>query len=191
MLNELINNQPIQLTQPDSTKLTDWVNEPTVADLKEDYTNCKSSHDKQEQLIDDYLVNYKAEPLKFEGRKAKTRSTVQSKLIRKQAEWRYSALSEPFLATPNIFKVNPVTYEDNYSAKQNELVLNHQFNTQINKVKFIDEYIRRVYAGASSGNGPLARTPSPEDGALPPVRGVVPAAGRARVRAAWPDCLKS
>lgn len=142
MLNELINNQPIQLTQPDSTKLTDWVNEPTVADLKEDYTNCKSSHDKQEQLIDDYLVNYKAEPLKFEGRKAKTRSTVQSKLIRKQAEWRYSALSEPFLATPNIFKVNPVTYEDNYSAKQNELVLNHQFNTQINKVKFIDEYIR-------------------------------------------------
>lgn len=142
MLNELINNQPIQLTQPDSTKLTDWVNEPTVADLKEDYTNCKSSHDKQEQLIDDYLINYKAEPLKFEGRKAKTRSTVQSKLIRKQAEWRYSALSEPFLATPNIFKVNPVTYEDNYSAKQNELVLNHQFNTQINKVKFIDEYIR-------------------------------------------------
>ena len=46
------------------------------------------------------------------------------------------------MATPNIFKVNPVTYEDNYSAKQNELVLNHQFNTQINKVKFIDEYIR-------------------------------------------------
>ena len=39
-----------------------------------------------------------------------------------------------------------------------------------------------VSAGASSGNGPLARTPSPEDGALPPVRGVVPAAGLARVR---------
>lgn len=123
-------------------KLTEWQNEPTVADLKEDYTNCKSSHDKQEELIDDYLVKYKADPVRTKGSKAQ--STVQPKLIRKQAEWRYSALSEPFLANQNIFQVSPVTYEDNYSAKQNELVLNHQFNTQINKVKFIDEYIRNA-----------------------------------------------
>lgn len=123
-------------------KLTEWQNEPTVADLKEDYTNCKSSHDKQEELIDDYLVKYKADPIRTKG--SKTQSTVQPKLIRKQAEWRYSALSEPFLANQNIFQVSPVTYEDNYSAKQNELVLNHQFNTQINKVKFIDEYIRNA-----------------------------------------------
>lgn len=123
-------------------KLTEWQNEPTVADLKEDYTNCKSSHDKQEDLIDEYLIKYKADPVRTKGSKAQ--STVQPKLIRKQAEWRYSALSEPFLANQNIFQVSPVTYEDNYSAKQNELVLNHQFNTQINKVKFIDEYIRNA-----------------------------------------------
>lgn len=122
--------------------LTDWQNEPTVADLKEDYTNCKSSHDKQEDLIDRYLIKYKADPVHTKG--SKVQSTVQPKLIRKQAEWRYSALSEPFLANQNIFQVSPVTYEDNYSAKQNELVLNHQFNTQINKVKFIDEYIRNA-----------------------------------------------
>ena len=122
--------------------LTNWQNEPTVADLKEDYTNCKSSHDKQEDLIDSYLINYKADPVHIKG--SKVQSTVQPKLIRKQAEWRYSALSEPFLANQNIFQVSPVTYEDNYSAKQNELVLNHQFNTQINKVKFIDEYIRNA-----------------------------------------------
>ena len=123
-------------------KLTNWTNEPTVADLKDDYVNCKSSHDKQEALIDDYLVKYKADPIPYDHKRGKTRSTVQSKLIRKQAEWRYSALTEPFLAENNIFKVNPVTYEDSYAARQNELVLNHQFNTQINKVKFIDDYIR-------------------------------------------------
>lgn len=124
------------------TKLTEWQNEPTVAELKEDYTNCKSSHDKQESVIDKYLVKFKAEPIQIKSKKIQ--STVQPKLIRKQAEWRYSALSEPFLATDSIFQVTPVTYEDNYSAKQNELVLNHQFNTQINKVKFIDEYIRNA-----------------------------------------------
>jgi hypothetical protein len=73
---------------------------------------------------------------------SKTRSTVQPKLIRKQAEWRYPALSEPFLSTENIFTVEPVTFEDKQSAIQNSLILNNQFNTKINKVDFIDEYVR-------------------------------------------------
>lgn len=122
-------------------KLTDWQNEPTVGDLKEDYLNCKSSHDTQAAKMKEYEILLKAEPLKLE-RKHKIRSTVQPKLIRKQAEWRYASLSESFLSTSNIFRVNPVTFEDNYSAKQNELVLNYQFNTQINKIKLIDDYVR-------------------------------------------------
>ena len=123
-------------------KLTEWANEPTVAELKEDYTNCKSSHDRQEHKIDDYLEKYRANPIRYDAKRGKTRSSVQPKLIRKQAEWRYASLSEPFLCNSNIFKVNPITYEDNYAAQQNELVLNHQFNTQIDKIKFIDSYIR-------------------------------------------------
>ena len=123
------------------TRLTDWSNEPTVDNLKQDLLNCKTLHDSQVSLIDHYMVMLKAEPFRL-GKKDKNRSTVQPKLIRKQAEWRYAALSEPFLSESNIFRINPITYEDNYAAKQNELVLNYQFNAQINKIKFIDEYVR-------------------------------------------------
>ena len=124
-----------------NVRLTDWPNEPAVDNLKQDLFNCKSLHDTQVGLIDNYMFMLKAEPFKL-GKKDKNRSTVQPKLIRKQAEWRYASLSEPFLSESNIFRINPVTYEDNYAAKQNELVLNYQFNTQINKIKFIDEYVR-------------------------------------------------
>jgi hypothetical protein len=74
--------------------------------------------------------------------KVKGRSQVQPKLIRRQAEWRYSALTEPFLGTDKLYKVSPVTFEDLDAAKQNELVLNYQFRTKLNRVKFIDDYVR-------------------------------------------------
>ena len=121
--------------------LTNWKNEPSVGDLKNDYINCKSSHDTQVGIIDQYMVNLRADPLQFK-KKESPRSKIQRKLIRKQAEWRYASLSEPFLATEDIFRVNPVTYEDTYAANQNELVLNYQFNTQLNKIKLIDDYVR-------------------------------------------------
>lgn len=69
-------------------------------------------------------------------------SSIVPKLIRKQAEWRYPALSEPFLSTADVFNVKPKTWEDRRAAQQNQLVLNHQFNSAIDKVRFIDEYVR-------------------------------------------------
>ena len=51
-------------------------------------------------------------------------------------------MSDPFLSTPDIFNVYPVTAGDVKRARQNEIVLNNQFNTKINKVKFIDDYVR-------------------------------------------------
>jgi len=124
-----------------TNRFTNWANEPTVDVLKQDYTSSENFHNKQVGLIDLYMDNLYAEPIKFK-KKNSTRSTIQPKLIRKQAEWRYASLSEPFLDTENIFRVEPVTWEDQYSAKQNELVLNYQFNTQINKIKLIDDYVR-------------------------------------------------
>lgn len=124
-------------------KLTQWANEPTVTDLNQDLLNSKDYHSEQVNRINSYLENLKAPPIKIgDPKKAKTHSTIQPKLIRKQAEWRYSALSEAFLTASTVFKINPITYEDGYSARQNELVLNYQFNTQIDKVKLIDEYVR-------------------------------------------------
>lgn len=126
--------------EEDTNELTNWNNPPTIADLKDDLSNCKSSHDRQVAVINKYMDNLRADPKP--KRKDMVGSTIQPRLIRKHAEWRYSGLAEPFLSTTNIFKVNPTTYEDAYSARQNELVINYQFNTQIDKIRLIDSYVR-------------------------------------------------
>ena len=132
-----------------SVKLTDWVNEPKLSDLKADFLSCKPSHDAQIAKIDywkDLLnVTGSEKPKSIPGR-----SRVQPKLVRRQAEWRYSALSEPFLGTHKVFSVTPKTFEDTQAAKQNELLLNWQFDTKLNKVKFIDDYVRAII---SEGTG--------------------------------------
>ena len=123
--------------------LTDWENPPTVSDLKKDYQEARSSHDAQITKIERWLDN-----LNVTGsatvKKLKGRSTVVPKLIRKQAEWRYAALSEPFLSQEDVFKIKPRTHKDRQAAYENELILNYQFNSQIDKVKFIDDYVRTV-----------------------------------------------
>lgn len=119
----------------------EWSTPPTVSDLKEDLISSKSAHDTQVSKVNEWLDN-----LNITGsakkKKVKGRSNVQPKLIRKQAEWRYAALSEPFLARPDLFQIDPVTYEDKPSAIQNEHLLNYQFNNKIDKTRFIDEYVR-------------------------------------------------
>jgi hypothetical protein len=122
-------------------KLTDWKVEPTITDLKEDYTNAKSFHDDQVVKIDNWL-----DALEITGnskiKEVKGKSKVQPKLIKKQAEWRYSSLSEPFLSSPDLFQVSPVSWEDRKAANQNALVLNNQFYTKLDRTKFIDNYVR-------------------------------------------------
>ena len=124
-----------------SANLTDWKNEPNVTDLKSDYDSASSAHSAQMSKINTWLNNLNvtgsAKPKKLPGR-----SSVQPMLIRKQAEWRYSALTEPFLSTDELFTVAPVTWEDRQAAIQNQLVLNYQFNIKIDKVRFIDDYVR-------------------------------------------------
>lgn len=123
--------------------LTTWANPPTLRDLKQDLQDARNVHFGQEGKIGEWLDN-----LNVTGKaKVKTpvgSSSVVPKLIRKQAEWRYAALSEPYLSTDDVFKVNPVSWEDRKSAQQNQILLNHQFNTKIKKVSFIDTYIRTL-----------------------------------------------
>jgi hypothetical protein len=120
---------------------TDWSNPPKVDDLKQDFKDAQSNQQSQIVKIDTWLDN-----LNVTGsavvKTANGKSSIVPKLIRKQAEWRYSALTEPFLSTDDVFNVDPVTFEDKPGAIQNELLLNNQFNTKINKIQFIDEYIR-------------------------------------------------
>lgn len=122
-------------------KLVDWQNPPTLLALKQDFQDAKIIHDQKVQKISEWLDNLNVEgKAKIPAKKGS--SSIVPKLIRKQAEWRYPALSEPFLSTSDLFNVKPITWEDTKAAMQNQLVLNHQFNTKIDKQKFIDEYVR-------------------------------------------------
>ena len=121
--------------------LTNWKNPPKLGELKQDLLEASPIHSSQKTKIAEWLDNLnitgKAKPTTVKGN-----SSVQPKLIRKQAEWRYAALSEPFLSTDDLFNVRPITWEDRDAAKQNQLVLNHQVSIAIDKVAFIDEYVR-------------------------------------------------
>lgn len=132
-----------QLPEEDlsSLRLTKWEKEPSVTELKQELEDSKLEHENQVAKIQNWLDNRNIQG-KAKVSTPKGRSEIVPKLIRKQAEWRYAPLSEPFLSTDDIYNVSPITAEDKLSAKQNELVLNHQFNTQLNKVKFIDEFVR-------------------------------------------------
>ena len=102
-------------------KLTDWANEPSPQLLRQDLEMAKLSHDSQVSKIQGWndlmYIKGKAKPPKVAGR-----SSVQPKLIRRQAEWRYSAMTEPFLGTQKMFQVSPTTWEDKAAAIQNELL---------------------------------------------------------------------
>ena len=121
------------------TPLVDWANPPDVESLKHDLTSAEPSHAEHTKTVEDYLDNLAG---KLNIKIPKGRSKVQPKLIRTQAEWRYSALEEPFLSTKDMFDISPRTYEDVDAAEENTIYLNYQWNTKIDKTSFINEYVR-------------------------------------------------
>ena len=122
-------------------RLTDWTNEPQLKTLKQDLESCSQSQKAHMAKVAEWN-DYRNATGKAAPKTQSGQSKVQPKLIRKQAEWRYAALSEPFLSTPNLFKVAPRTWEDKAGAVQNEIILNMQFSQQINLVQLIDTYVR-------------------------------------------------
>ena len=126
-------------TEIDVSTLVDWENPPTLGDLKQDYESAKVAHDVHTAEVDTWLRVLNGEQTINAKR---GRSKLVPKLARKQAEWRYAALSEPFLSTDDLFNTSPQTFEDKESAIQNGMLLNYQLNCRMDKVKFVDEYIR-------------------------------------------------
>jgi hypothetical protein len=119
--------------------LVDWATPPTLADLKKDHESAQTAHNTHTNEVDTWLRVLNGEQT---INTKKGRSKLVPKLARKQAEWRYAALSEPFLSTDDLFNTSPATFEDKQSAVQNGLMLNYQLNCRIDKVAFIDEYVR-------------------------------------------------
>ena len=124
-------------------KLTDWKNPPAVTDLKADLNAADEYHKTQTSKISNWL-----DALHLRGRyaplKVPNKSTIAPKLIRKQNEWRYSALTEVLLSSSDLYSISPTSWEDTKSAYQNELVINKQFDTQLDKVRFVDTLVRAL-----------------------------------------------
>lgn len=130
-------------TRP-TAKLTSWKKEPTVAELHWDFQQAKSTQAAHMTKVTEWLDNLNVEGTAKIQHKRKNRSTIVPKLIRKSAEWRIPALTEPFLSTSNLFQVDPMTWADKKAAVQNAMILNYQFQNLIDKVGFFDECVRAV-----------------------------------------------
>ena len=125
-----------------NNSLTDWPKEPTLEDLRQDLEFARQETNDQKSNVQGWLDLRNATGAEAPKKAKPGRSSVQPKLIRKHNEWRYPALSEPFLNTDRMFEVLPHTHEDAAKAKQNQILLNWQFDTKIDKVNFIDRYVR-------------------------------------------------
>ncbi len=118
-----------------------WKNCPKHSDLNADYLEAQDSQD-----------TFKAKLLRWElareggavPKVAKGKSAARPKLVRKQNEWKYPALAEPFLNTVDMFDINPRTAEDVEAAKSNKLVINYQWSTKVNKTKLVGDIVRTI-----------------------------------------------
>ena len=124
----------------------EWVNVPTLVDLKSDVSSSDGDHAENVTRIEEYLSVLDGE---YNGPKIgpcdTPRSSVQPRTVRKAAETRYATFSEPYLSNFDMFNLDPVGRNDKQSSEQNEIILNNQMNTKINKVRFVDTVTRRLY----------------------------------------------
>lgn len=137
---DLLDKQEMAKHQLDQFDL-DWETPPKLADLKHDFTNAKPYADEHRTDIQNWLDARNIEG-KHKRKSPPGRSSIVPKMIRKQNEWRYSSLTEPFNSTADLIAARPVTASDVMAARQAQLLLNNQWTTKINRVKFFDDYIR-------------------------------------------------
>ncbi|ANJ20723.1 virion protein [Roseobacter phage RD-1410Ws-07] len=144
--NEQAGDDPVDAnevtSEKEEMKFTDWKKEPTLTELLSDLEFARDETNDQKGNVEGWLNLRNATGPEAPKKAKPGRSAVQPKLIRKHNEWRYPALTEPFLNTDRMFEVLPRTEEDGPKAKQNQVLLNWQFDTKINKVDFIDRYVR-------------------------------------------------
>lgn len=128
------------LTEEVGTKLTDWKNEPKFEDLKGDWDNAYGDFQVVRAKIERYRIWLNGGP-KIDPKKP-GRSKVRPRLIKKQKEWQYPRLEDPFLSSKELFKIDPRTAEDSQSAIDNSLILNYQLEVQVDKPRFIGDIAR-------------------------------------------------
>jgi len=118
-----------------------WKNQPSFKDLYNNYVDAQS-----DQAV--VIADLDRRELYLDGgpmiKVPKGKSSTRPKLIRKQLEWKIPALEEPFLNTVDMFQLKPRTFEDVDKAKQNELLINYQWSTKVDKVRLINNISRTI-----------------------------------------------
>ena len=135
----------VEYTEPDKIEKVElqpkWKNAPDYQDLYNDYL---ASADAQDIFRTKLLKYQETRDGGKEIECKKGKSNARPKLVRKQNEWKYAALEEPFLNTVDMFDLNPRTWEDTDAAEQNGIVLNYQWGSKINKTKLIGDVVRNL-----------------------------------------------
>lgn len=96
----------------------------------------KSDIDSKREI---WVREYNAEPY---GNEKKGRSTIVSQDIRKQNEWQFPSLMDPFVSAPTIVNCTPVTFEDEAGANQAEHLLNYQFCRGFNRYLLMSQLVK-------------------------------------------------
>jgi hypothetical protein len=93
----------------------------------------------QDALIGKWKAEYNGEPY---GNEKKGKSAIVSRDIKKQSEWQHATIVDPFVSTSDIIKCNPITWEDEKSSRQNELLLNAQFCRKFDRFNFMSKAVK-------------------------------------------------
>lgn len=137
---EMVMNK-VKLPKP----LTDWHSEPQISELREDLEFARQSNSEHTANVNEWMSLKDCVKTRPKGERASSnRSEVQPKLVRKHLEWQYSTLSEPFLDNHQMFDLRPRTPEDADGAHKNQIILNWQMDTKLNKVRLIDTTVRTL-----------------------------------------------
>lgn len=118
-----------------------WKNAPTRGDLHTDYVSAENGQSAFKARLLIWKDTREGGP---EIQVAPGKSTARPLLVRKQNEWKYPSLEDPFLSTSQLYRVSPATAADVLAAKQNGRILNYQWNTKVQKTKLVGDIVRTV-----------------------------------------------
>ena len=107
--------------------------------MKADLRDAETARQEHDARIREWKDAYNG---KKYGNEVKGKSEIVSRDIKKQDEWLHPSILDPFVSTPDIVKVTPITYEDVHKARQSELLLNYQFCRQFQRFSFMTKALK-------------------------------------------------
>lgn len=107
--------------------------------FKSDLKSAELLKNYQDERIATWKAEYDGKPY---GNEQKGKSAIVSRDIKKQSEWQHATIVDPFVSTSDVIKCVPITFEDEESSKQNELLLNAQFCRKFDRYNFISKAVK-------------------------------------------------